>query len=70
MIDKPKVDVFPHGFFQDIKNLMDTLGKDSINKKEVEEYIKEALPQPKPINKTKTRIRLVGKPVKPGRKRR
>ena len=66
MIDKSKVDAFPHGFFQDIKNLMDTLGKDSINKEEIEEYIKEALSKP---NIAKPRIKLVGKAVKPGRKR-
>ena len=63
----PKLGAFPHGFFQDIKNLMDTLGKDSIDRKEIEEYIKDALIKPKIA---KPRIKLVGKPVKPGRKRR
>ena len=62
-----KLKAFPHGFFQDIKTLMDTLGKDSIDRKEVEGYIKEALSKPQIA---KPRIKLVGKPVKPGRKRR
>ena len=61
-----KLNAFSHGFFQDIKSLMDTLGKDSIDREEVEEYIKEALSKPKIA---KPRIKLAGKPVKPGRKR-
>ena len=61
-----KLTAFSHGFFQDIKSLMDTLGKDSIDRKEIEEYIKGALIKP---NIAKPRIKLVGKPVKPGRKR-
>jgi len=58
-MDISKLDTFSFGFFQDIKTLMDTLGKDTISRQEIGEYISERIKNRKEIPaKQKTVIRV------------
>ena len=67
MHNMSKLQVFSHGFFQDILTLMKVLGRETITKTDIQSYLKERLKEikesqsgmpiePKPVDFTKMRV--------------
>jgi len=44
--DIVKLDAFGHGFFRGVLNVMDTIGRDSIIREEVEDWLEHKLHEP------------------------